>query len=111
MRIGLDIMGSDHGPVVPIRAAVMAAKELAAEVRLVLIGHPRTIDEGLRAEGAEPADFDIVPSEDDITFNDNATKSLQAKPKSSIAIGFQLLKEGKLDAFASTGNTGARNWR
>jgi glycerol-3-phosphate acyltransferase PlsX len=107
MRIGLDIMGSDHGPVVPIRAAVMAAKELAAEVRLVLIGDPRTIDECLRTEGADPADFDIVPSEDDITFHDNATKSLQAKPKSSIAIGFHLLREGQIDAFASTGNTGA----
>ena len=107
MRIGLDIMGSDHGPVVPIRAAVMAAKELAAEVRLVLIGDPRTIEEGLRAEGADVADFDIIASEDDITFHDHATKALQAKPKSSIAIGFDLLKEGKLDAFASTGNTGA----
>jgi phosphate acyltransferase len=107
MKIGLDIMGSDHGPVVPIRAAVMAAKELHADVRLVLIGNPHTIAEGLRAEGADPTAFDIVASEDDITFHDNATKALQAKPKSSIALGFQLLKEGALDAFASTGHTGA----
>lgn len=107
MRIGLDIMGSDHGPVVPVRAAVMAAKELGTEVRLVLIGHPETIASGLRAEGADPAHFDIVPSEDDITFHDNATKALQAKPKSSISIGFHLLKTGDLNAFASTGNTGA----
>ncbi len=107
MRIGLDIMGSDHGPVVTIRAAVMAAKELPTDVRLVLIGHAATITEGLKAEGADPSAFDIVPSEDDITFHDNATKALQAKPKSSISIGFQLLKEGKIDAFASTGNTGA----
>lgn len=107
MRIGVDIMGSDHGPVVPIRAAVMAAKELPADVRLVLIGNAEAIAQGLQAEGADPAAFDIVGSQDDITFNDNATKALQAKPKSSISIGFHLLKEGKLDAFASTGNTGA----
>lgn len=107
MRIGLDIMGSDHGPVVPIRAAVLAAKELGAEVRLVLIGDASVIAEGLKAEGADPAAFEIVPSTDDITFQDNATKALQAKPKSSISLGFHLLKEGKLDAFASTGNTGA----
>ena len=107
MRIGLDIMGSDHGPVVPIRAAVMAAKELGADIRLVLIGDPAAIADGLKAEGAVPADFDVIPSEDDITFNDNATKALQAKPKSSISLGFHLLKEGRLDAFASTGNTGA----
>lgn len=100
-------MGSDHGPVVPIRAAVKAAKELPSDVRLVLIGDASVITEGLKAEGADPAAFDIVPSTDDITFHDNATKALQAKPKSSIAIGFDLLKGGGLDAFASTGNTGA----
>jgi glycerol-3-phosphate acyltransferase PlsX len=100
-------MGSDHGAVVPIRAAVMAARELPGDTRLVLIGDPARITEGLRAEGADADAFDIVPSEDDITMNDNPTKALQTKQRSSIAIGFHLLKEGKVDAFASTGNTGA----
>lgn len=107
MRIGLDIMGSDHGPDVPIRGAVLAARELPDGIRLVLIGDAEAIDRGLAAEGADPAAFDIVPSVDDITMHDNPTKALQAKPRSSISIGFHLLKEGKLDAFASTGNTGA----
>lgn len=100
-------MGSDHGPVVPIRAAVLAAKELPAHVRLVLIGDAEAIAKGLAAEGAEVAGFDIVASQDDITFDDNPTKALGLKPKSSISLGFHLMKEGKLDAFASTGNTGA----
>ncbi len=107
MRIGLDIMGSDHGPVVPVRGAVLAARELPADVRLVLIGDQALILELLQAEGADPSAFDIVPSEDDITMNDNPTKAFQAKPRSSISIGFHLMKEGKIDAFASTGNTGA----
>ena len=100
-------MGSDHGPVVPIRAAVMAAKELPADARLVLIGNAETITGQLSDLGADLSLFDIIGSQDDITFQDNPTKALQAKPKSSISIGFHLLKEGRLDAFASTGNTGA----
>lgn len=100
-------MGSDHGPVVPIRAAVLAAQELPADARLVLIGDAAAIAAGIAAEGSDPAAFDIVPSQDDITFQDNPTRALQAKPKSSISIGFHLLKEGRIDAFASTGNTGA----
>lgn len=100
-------MGSDHGPVVPIRAAVMAAKELPADARLVLIGNAEAITGQLSELGADPSSFDIIGSQDDITFQDNPTKALQAKPKSSISIGFHLLKEGRLDAFASTGNTGA----
>ena len=107
MRIGIDIMGSDHGPVVPIEAAVMAAKELPAGVRLALIGQQEAIEGHLRAHGADAAAFDIVPSKDDIGMSDHATKSLPAKPNSSIATGFRMLQEGRLDAFASTGNTGA----
>jgi glycerol-3-phosphate acyltransferase PlsX len=38
---------------------------------------------------------------------ENPTKAIQQKPDSSIAVGFQLLKKGQLDAFASAGNTGA----
>ena len=107
MRIGVDIMGSDHGPAVVVKAAVLAARDLPAGVRLVLIGDPTAIAEGLRTEGADASAFDIVPSENDITMDDSATKALQTKTRSSIAIGFHLLKKGELDAFASTGNTGA----
>ena len=107
MRIGLDIMGSDHGPEVTVRGAVLASRELAADVRQVLIGDQARILELLKAEGADPTQFDIVPSEDDITMDDNPTKALQAKQRSSISIGFHLMKEGKIDGFASTGNTGA----
>lgn len=107
MRIGVDIMGSDHGPAIPTRGAVLAARELPEQVRLVLIGDKEAILATLAQEGADPALFDIVPSTDDITMSDNPTKAFQAKPGSSISLGFQLLKAGQLDAFASTGNTGA----
>lgn len=107
MRIGLDIMGSDHGAQVPVRAAVMAVPELPAHIRLVLIGDQARIHELLATEGADASQFDIVPSQDDISMSDNPTKAFQAKPNSSISLGFQLLKAGKIDAFASTGNTGA----
>ncbi len=107
MRIGLDIMGSDHGPSVPVRASIQAAKELPGEVRLVLIGNEQAIRECLQAEQADASAFDIVPSRDDITMGDHASKALISKPESSIAMGFRMLKGGQLDAFASTGNTGA----
>lgn len=100
-------MGSDHGPLVPARASVLAAKELPEAVRLVLIGHEPTIVEALQQERADLSRFDIVPSKDDITMGDHASKALVSKPESSIALGFKLLKAGQIDAFASTANTGA----
>jgi glycerol-3-phosphate acyltransferase PlsX len=40
-------------------------------------------------------------------MGEHPTKAFAQKPKSSIFLGFKLLKEGVLDAFASAGNTGA----
>ena len=107
MRIGVDIMGSDHGPSVPALGAVMAARELSPDVTLVLIGDPASIETVLEKEGADRSRFEIVPSTDDITMSDNPTKALQTKPRSSISLGFGMMKAGQLDGFASTGNTGA----
>lgn len=100
-------MGSDHGPLVPIRAAILAGRELPEEVRIVLIGNEQAIREGLAGQGGDPGRFEIVPSTNDILMSDHASKALAAKPESSIAVGFRMLKAGQLDAFASTGNTGA----
>ncbi len=107
MRIGVDIMGSDHGPLVPIQGAVLASRELPDSVQLVLIGDGALITDALTNEGADISRFEIVPSSDDISMSDNPTKALQAKPNSSISLGFHMMKSGALDAFASTGNTGA----
>jgi glycerol-3-phosphate acyltransferase PlsX len=40
-------------------------------------------------------------------MSEHPTKAFSHKPNSSIALGFFMLKEGKLDGFASNGNTGA----
>ena len=40
-------------------------------------------------------------------MGDHPAKAFTQKPKSSITLGFQLLEQGKIDGFASAGNTGA----
>lgn len=100
-------MGSDHGPDIPVQGAVLASRELPEDIRLVLIGDEHVILSALQKQGADPSRFDIIPSRDDITMSDHPTKALQGKPQSSISLGFHLMKAGELDAFASTGNTGA----
>lgn len=107
MRIGIDIMGGDHSPAVTTRGAILAASDLPASVTMVLFGEESLITEILREEGADMDRFEIVATSDDISMNDNPTKALQAKPRSSIAQGVQRLASGDIDAFASTGNTGA----
>lgn len=40
-------------------------------------------------------------------MHDHPTRAIPQKPNSSIAVGFDMLSKNELDAFASTGNTGA----
>lgn len=107
MKIGIDIMGGDFAPDATISGAVLAYNELPGDVKLVLIGDEAQIHTGLSANGGDPANFEIIHTTDVIGMGEHPTKAFSQKPNSSIAIGFQLLKEKKIDGFASNGNTGA----
>jgi glycerol-3-phosphate acyltransferase PlsX len=107
MKIGIDIMGGDFAPDATIAGSVLAHKELPNNVRLVLIGDRDKIIAGLSKEGAGEKDFDVVHTTEVIGMGEHPTKAFTQKPNSSISVGFQLLKEGKIDGFASNGNTGA----
>jgi phosphate acyltransferase len=107
MKIGIDIMGGDFAPDATIAGAILAYNELPTEVRLVLIGDQEQILAGLAKEGADASNFDIVHTTEIIGMGEHPTKAFSQKPNSSIAVGFHLLNEGKIDGFASNGNTGA----
>lgn len=107
MRIGIDIMGGDYAPLQTTLGAIEAKKELADGIELVLLGDKAAIEAIMKDNGANPADYTIVNTTEVIGMADQATKAIAQKPNSSIAVGFGMLKEGRLDAFASAGNTGA----
>ncbi len=107
MKLGLDVMGGDFAPKATIDGALLALQEISANDRIVLIGKKELIESELAARNVDAASFDIVDAPEEILMGEKPTKALQHKPNSSIAIGFHLLKEKKIDVFASTGNTGA----
>jgi len=107
MRIGLDVMGGDFAPSATIKGAVLAQQELANMHTFVLIGDESTIKAELVLENADSNNFEIVHAPDQIGMGEHPTKAFVKKPKSSISIGFHLLKEGLIDGFASAGNSGA----
>ena len=107
MRIGLDVMGGDFAPSATIKGAVLAQQELANMHTFVLIGDESTIKAELVLENADSNNFEIVDAPDQIGMGEHPTKAFVKKPKSSISIGFHLLKEGLIDGFASAGNSGA----
>lgn len=107
MRIGIDIMGGDYAPKETTLGAIEALHAVDESVRIVLIGNQDVFLPILKSENIDPSRFDIIHTTDVIEMAEHPTKAIQQKPNSSLAVGFQLLKEGKLDAFSSAGNTGA----
>jgi phosphate acyltransferase len=107
VKIGVDIYGGDYAPEAVVLGCILAYKELPLEVRLVLIGDEKLAQDICRNKGIDPFVFEYVHTLDSIGMGEHPAKAFQSKPKSSISLGFSLLKQGIIDGFASAGNTGA----
>ena len=107
MRIGLDAMGGDYAPKAVVEGAILAQKELSKEDTIVLFGRSADILQILQDNGVDSSLFEIVDADEVIDMHDKPAKAFAKKPNSSMAVGFRYLKEGKIDSFASAGNTGA----
>lgn len=107
MKIGLDIMGGDFAPDSIIEGAIDSLEHFSGDDRLVLLGDQQAIISRLKEEGIDASLFDIVHTSQVIQMGDVPSRAYSQKPDSSIAVGYRLLKEGKIDGFCSAGNTGA----
>ncbi len=104
-KIGIDISGGDYAPGAIIKGAILAREELKEDI--VLIGVKKEIEEQLALNRAKASDFKIVNAPQKIGMAESPVSSIRTKKNSSITIGAELLKEKKIDAFVSCGNTGA----
>ena len=107
MNIGLDVSGGDFAPRVNLLGAIQANTVLNGKSRIYLFGNEHEIISGLRELESEPSAFEIIHAPEVIGMEDHPARAFSRKPNASLSIGFEYLSEGKIDAFASTGNTGA----
>lgn len=105
MKIAVDAMGGDHAPSVAVAGAVAEARERGTA--LILVG----IEEQVRAELAKHGDTSGLPIEvvhaSEVVAMEEHTMAVRAKRDSSLMVGMRLVKEGRAEAFASAGNSGA----
>ncbi len=107
MKIGLDIMGGDFAPEAVVLGAIGSYDFLLPDEKLVLIGDQDVALKIIRENNFNENLFDYVHTTEIIGMGEHPTKAIAQKPNSSIGLGFSMLKEAKLDSFASAGNTGA----
>ena len=107
MRIGIDILGGDFAPEANLDGVIMALSELPKEVVIVLIGDENIIKSKLIDSNIDHYRVEVIHADENITMHDHPTTVIRQKKNSSISIGLSCLSKGEIDAFASTGNTGA----
>ena len=104
-KIAVDAMGGDFAPDEIVLGAIRAAAEL--DVDLFLVGDRDRIQSSINQHGGvDTSRVEIVPAESVITMNEKAT-STRRKPKASINVAMNLVKEQKAQAVVSAGHSGA----
>lgn len=112
MRIGIDFMGGEQSPLLLFQAILDVVEKVDSNVELYVLALPSIVKE---LESFSDLNFPIslrkvvrfIVAEDLISMEDSPLLAVRRKKKSTLAEGVRLLKEKFLDAFVSTGNTGA----
>jgi len=104
-RIALDAMGGDDAPAAIVAGAIAAQTELE-DVDVLLVGDPAQIQACLDRHPNAP-NLEIIPAEGTIEMHEEPLGALRRKPKASINVAMQLVKDGKADAVVSAGHSGA----
>jgi glycerol-3-phosphate acyltransferase PlsX len=106
MRIAIDAMGGDDGPGSIVDGALVAARHL--QIGLVLVGDAGTIDRELaRHPGIGGIDVQVIHTPDAIDMDESASAALRRKPRASIRLAAEAVKDGIASAVFSAGHTGA----
>lgn len=100
MKVALDVMGGDGAPQVELEGCRLALQEDEG-LEVYLVGPAQELGPDL------PARAWVVDAPEWVGMGESPTQALRQKPRSSIALAIQLLKEQKVDAVVSAGNTGA----
>ncbi len=106
--IAVDVMGTEKGIFEAIKGCIKAS--LFKDIKVVMVGKEDLIKDNLKKFSKrilKKAKYDIVNASEVIEMTDEPFSAARRKKDSSIMVALDLLKDGKVDAFFSPGNTGA----
>ncbi len=103
MPIVLDAMGSDNFPHPEVEAAFQAAAIL--DTKIFLVGQQEKIQPLLENQPDDPR-VELIHAPEILEMGDKPARNARRKADNSMAIGMDMVKEGKAEAFVTAGNTG-----
>lgn len=105
MKIIVDAFGGDNAPLEVLRGCERAVKELG--VNIIVTGRSAEIKDCASANGISLDGIEIEHTDDVFDIHEEPNQIIKSGRNTSMAVGLQLLADGKGDAFVSAGSTGA----
>lgn len=105
LPVAVDSTGGDLGIQVQVEGAVRAFVEHG--VRCTLVGPERDLQSLLDGLGASAHPISIVNAEETIRMDEAPSRAVIKKPNSSLCVAYRLLREKRVCAIISSGNSGA----
>ncbi|AZF22863.1 phosphate acyltransferase PlsX [Pseudomonas sp. R3-52-08] len=105
--IAIDAMGGDFGPRSIVQACI-ASLSATPSLHLTLVGQPSLLEELIASHPAvDRARLTVTAASEAITMDEKPAAALRGKPDSSMRVALEMLRDGKVQACVSAGNTGA----
>ena len=104
VRIAVDATGGDFAPDEVVAGAIRAKEELGIDV--LLVGDPDQIAASV-SQSELLKGIEIVPAEGTVEMHEEPLSALRRKPKASINVSMDLVKQGRADGVVSAGHSGA----
>lgn len=105
MKIIIDAMGGDKGPVEVVKGTIDAINEYGIDV--IIVGKEDIIKAELLKYNYIKDKVEILNADDIITNDDDPAVAIRRKKESSMVVGCKALANGVGDGFISAGSTGA----
>jgi len=101
--IVLDAMGSDDRPQPELIGAIQSSA--SGDIDIILVGDETLLKPALDELPGDKTHISIVHAPDVLAMDDDIRQA-RSKKQNTMAVGMQLVKDGKAQAFVTAGNTG-----
>ncbi|MDX2009708.1 MAG: phosphate acyltransferase PlsX [Myxococcaceae bacterium] len=106
ITIAFDVMGADHGPLEVVKGAAQLTLD-SPNLHALLVGDRALIDQALSQVKYTAERLAVHHAPDFVAMHEKPAAALDARPRCSVQVAAELVRDGEADGMVSAGNTGA----
>lgn len=106
MKICIDCAGAESGLCAPVDGIIRALNEFS-DIEIIACGDEKLLSAALSGKQYDSKRLSVFHAPDIISMHDPPAKAVREKPRASMSVAFDAVKNGDADIIISSGSTGA----